>query len=154
MTITNIDTRNSAVFLILAQPRLTLPAELVHLVMNHFLDAAPVGHPRVVVEGLERFAGAVGFGVGFAILTVCWGAGVAALRVLPGGERAVGSAFLHFHGCLYTTFSIKCGSQRQFSLSDSAEEKQNNEDTECWFLNVIISIKHIIRVVTMIEYYL
>lgn len=66
-------------FIILAQPWPTLPVELVHFVMDHFLDAAPVGHPRVMVEGLECFTGAVGFGVGFAILAVCRGAGVTAL---------------------------------------------------------------------------
>lgn len=90
------------VFLI-AKPSLTLPAELVHLVVNHFLDAAAVCHPGVMVEGLESLAGAVGLGVGFAVLAVGRGAGVAALGVLPGGERAVGSTFLHFHGCLSTS---------------------------------------------------
>ena len=98
---------------------LTLPAELVHLVMNHLFNTAPVGHPGFVVEGLERLAGAVGLGVGLAVLAVRRGAGVAALGVLPGGERAVGSAFLHFHGLVHAIFNIKCGSRCRFTLSDS-----------------------------------
>lgn len=77
---------SSRAFLILMQLSQTLPAELVHFVMNHFFNAGPVGHPGVMVEGLECFTGAVGLGVGFAILAVGRGAGVAALCVLPGGK--------------------------------------------------------------------
>lgn len=89
---------------------LTLSAELVHLVVSHFLHTAAVGHPGVVVEGLERLAGAVRLGVGLPILAVGRGAGVAVLGVLPrGSERAVRPAFLHFHRSLRAGFNIKRG---------------------------------------------
>lgn len=111
-------------FLILAQEKLTLPAKLIHFVMNHFFGAAPVSHPWVVIEGLECFAWAVGFWIGFAILAVSRGAGVATLRVLPGGERAVRPTFLHFHSSLLTIFSIKWKSQSLFRSSAPVREKQ------------------------------
>ena len=95
--------------------------------MNHLFDAAPVGHPGVVVKGLERFAGAVGLGVGFSILAVGGGAGVAALCVLPGGERAVGSAFLHFHGFLRAAFNIKRGLGRRFLVGGILQERNTGE---------------------------
>lgn len=101
----------------------TLPAKLIHFVMNHLFDTAPVSHPGVVIEGLEGFAWAVGFRIGFSILAVGGGAGVAALRVLPGGERAVRPTFLHFHGGLLTVFSIKCRSQILFRSSAPVREE-------------------------------
>lgn len=111
------------VCLMLAEEKLTLAAELIHFVMNHFFDAASVRHPWVVIEGLECFARAVGLWIGFAILAVGRGAGVTALRVLPGGERAVRPAFLHFHSGLLTVFSIKRRSRSLVRSSDPVREK-------------------------------
>lgn len=49
---------------------LTLSAKLIHFMMHHFFGAAAVGQAGVLVEGLEGLAGAVGFGVKFAVLAV------------------------------------------------------------------------------------
>lgn len=130
---THTDTRNCVAHAGRAkrEATLTLSAKLVHLVMSHFLHAAAVGHPGVVVEGLERLAGAVRLGVGFAILAVGRGAGVAVLGVLPrGSQRAVRPAFLHFHHSLRAGFNIKRGRRRRWFSSRDSVKKQKNDISE------------------------
>lgn len=48
----------------------TWPAELVHFVVHDILDPRAVGRSGVLFEGLECFAGAVGFGFELAIFAV------------------------------------------------------------------------------------
>lgn len=65
---------------------LTWPAVLCTLLVDHLLDSPSKQHPwRVMVKGLERFAGAVGFLSGNAagsLLPVSRGGGVTALPIL------------------------------------------------------------------------
>lgn len=85
----------------------TLPAELVHFMVHYIFDARAVGHSRVLLKCFEGFTGAVGFGLELAVLAVGRGAGVAALRVPPCRQRAVRSAFLHFHHERFSILRIK-----------------------------------------------
>lgn len=108
---------------------LTLPAELIGFVVHHVFDSAAIGQSGVLIKSFEGLAGAVGFGVEFAVLAVSWGAGVPALRVPPGGQRAVGSAFFHFHGNLVSCLNIKWRERSQFSPCDSTRRHRWGKKT-------------------------
>ena len=49
---------------------LTLPAEFVNLMVHYIFDPASIGQPGVLVEGLERLAGAVGLGINLSVFAV------------------------------------------------------------------------------------
>lgn len=86
---------------------LTMPAELVGLVVHDVFDPAAVGQSGVLVESFEGLTGAIRLWVKLAVLAVGRRAGVPALRIPPGGQGAVWSAFFHFHGDLVSRLSIK-----------------------------------------------
>lgn len=91
---------------------LTLAAVLISLSVDHLFDVASVQQTwGVVVEGLERLAGAVGLlGGHAAVLAVAGWARVAALFLSPAlGKWAVGPAFFHIHPARMT----RCNSTRQ-----------------------------------------
>lgn len=87
---------------------LTLAAVLVCLSVDHLLDVASVQQAwGVVVEGLQRLAGAVGLlGGHAAVFAVAGWARVAALFLSPAlGQWAVGPAFFHIHPARMTRWN-------------------------------------------------
>lgn len=117
---------------------LTLSAELIGFVVHHVFDSAAIGQSGVLIKSFEGLAGAVGLGVELAVLAVSWGASVPALRVPPGGQRAVGSAFFHFHGNLVSCLNIKGRERSQFSPCDST--RRQRREKRPWLLLLLICL--------------